>query len=48
MCGDLREIRIRRATEGLGEYEVEHHVGDGGNAFCLVHGGWAKGWGEGM
>ena len=39
MCGNLREVRIRRATEGLGKNEVEHNVGDGGNAFCLVNGG---------
>ena len=39
MCGHLREARIRRATEGLGKYEVEHNVGDGGNAFGLVNGG---------
>ena len=38
MCGNLREVRIRRATEGLGKYEVEHNVGDGCNAFCLVNG----------
>ena len=41
MCGNLREVRIRRATEGLGKYEVEHHVGDGGDAFCLVNSGGA-------
>ena len=39
MCGNLRKVRIRRATEGLRENEVEHHVGNGSNAFCLVHGG---------
>ena len=37
MCCDLREVRIRRETEGLGEYEVGHNIEDGGNAFCLVN-----------
>ena len=46
MCSNLREVRIRQATEGLGEDEVEHNIRDGGNAFCLVDGGWAEGSGE--
>ena len=38
----LGEVRVRRTTKRLRENKVEHNVGNGGYAFCLVDGGGAK------
>ena len=38
----LGEVRVRRTTKGLRENKVEHNVGNGGYAFCLVDGGGAE------
>ena len=38
----LGEIRVGRTTKRLRENKVEHNVGNGGYAFCLVDGGGAQ------